>query len=200
MGTDTRMGGGGSRIACTGNRDLHNGGKMNATDRITWAKTSKGTRIGTVFDMVFALRDGGPQVPTLMVWLMRQAHGVGFDFDPHTRGSVRAEINHGRWIARCLCGGAEDVAPAEPVFYCLSCGNADNDGRVMTIEFPADRAAIEEALLKRPEMETRNWLPGESVDDLITENRKHGLDEQVSPGSGSSAFGFEQPKILGGLQ
>jgi len=172
---------------------------MNATDRITWAKTSKGERIGTVFDMVFELRGGDG--PTLMVWLMRQAHAVGFDFDPHTRGSVQAEINHGRWIAHCACGGAEDVAPAEPVFYCLSCGNADNDGRVMKIEFPdpSDREAIEAELLKRPEMETRNWLPSETMDDLIAENRKHGLDEQVPPGSGSSAFGFEQPHVFGGL-
>jgi len=150
---------------------------MNATDRITWAKTSKGTRIGTAFDMVSALRGGDG--PTLMVWLMRQAHAVGFDFDPHTRGNVRAEINHGRWIARCACGGAEDVSPAEPVFYCLSCGNADNDGHVMTIEFPtaAAREAIEAALLKRLEMENRNWQPGESLDDLMGENKAHGLDD-----------------------
>jgi len=188
---------------------------MNATDRITWAKTSKGARIGTAFDMVSALRTADR--PTLMVWLMRQAHAVGFDFDPHMRGSVQAEINHGRWIARCACGGAEDVAPTEPVFYCLSCGNADNDGRVMKIEFPEDREAIEGVLLKRPDMENRNWQPGESVGDLDFENREHGLDmwkvfgewlekdqehgldEQVPPGSGSSAFGPEQPKIFGGL-
>jgi hypothetical protein len=148
---------------------------MNATDRITWAKTGKGARIGTAFDMVSALR--GNDRPTLMVWLMRQAHAVGFDFDPHMRGNVQAEINHGRWIARCACGGAEDVAPAEPVFYCLSCGNADNDGHVMTIEFPTDREAIEAALLKRPEMENRNWQPSESVDDLMGENKAHGLDD-----------------------
>jgi hypothetical protein len=128
--------------------------------------------------MVSALRKAGPTL-TLTVWLMRQAHEVGFDFDPRTRGSITAEINHGRWIARCGCGGAEDVSPAEPVFYCLSCGNAENDGRVMKAEFPDQREQIEDELIKRTDMATRNWAPGESADELACENVEHG----VSPSS-----------------
>lgn len=101
--------------------------------------------------------------------------------------AVEAEINHGRWIAICPdCGGAEYVSPDEQVFYCFSCGNAANAGNGRPVKFPANRLAIEAAVLERPVIErrgtnkierallatpvlpmlSRSWKPGETVSDL----------------------------------
>ena len=46
---------------------------------------------------------------------------------------------HGlRLLGGCECGGAEYVCRAEPVFYCLSCGNAANSGRLRPVLFEED--------------------------------------------------------------
>jgi hypothetical protein len=147
---------------------------MDATDRIIYAQTSRGTRIGTARDTIGALRNG----MKLIAWYAGQARVMGFRFNPRSREDmvvVRAEINHGRWLVRCpFCSGAEEANPGEPVFYCLSCGNADFSGRVMLVAFPDERGAIEAALLRR-EMGNRNWSPGESLADLVRENAEHGV-------------------------
>jgi hypothetical protein len=146
---------------------------MDAQDRIIYAQTGGGKRIGTAFDRIGALRGGGLR---LAMWQEQQARGIGFPFDARPQGRVKAEVNHGRWIARCVvCGGAEEVTPKEPVFYCLSCGNADNGGHVMAVVFPDDREAIEAELLRRPDIGTRNWLPTETVNDLASESAAHGV-------------------------
>ena len=144
---------------------------MDAQDRIIFAQTGGGKRIGTAFDRISALRARG----TLADWYRDQARGVGFDFHAQVRGKVRAEINHGRWIVRCMCGGAEEAAWQEPVFFCLSCGSIDNDSYLKGVEFPEERKEIERFLLVRS-IENRNWQPGESSSDLQSENREHGLD------------------------
>jgi hypothetical protein len=145
---------------------------MDAKDRIIWAQTSKGARIGTAFDHLGALRG---KRSGLLAWLIQQSRSIGFDLKTEPWGEVRAEVNHGRWIARCqCCGGAEEVAWQEPVFFCLSCGNADNDSHVMSVVFQADKKAIESLLLMR-EIENRNWHPGETVESLQQENKEHGL-------------------------
>lgn len=109
---------------------------------------------------------------------------------------VKAEIDFGRWIARCPdCNGAEDVDPTEPIFYCFSCGNYKNQGYPRPVEFPEDREKIEKLILQRPVKEgvganeleravsaqptvrtpngilSRSWLPGETVADLKEQNK-----------------------------
>jgi len=113
-------------------------------------------------------------------------------------GEVEAEINWGRWIARCPdCNGAEDVDPEEPIFYCFSCGNYKNRGKPRKVKFPSKkvREEIEAELLKRPieiksganEIDrlvnaqpkirdehgllSRSWTPGETVGDLKKQNK-----------------------------
>jgi hypothetical protein len=82
-----------------------------------------------------------------------------------------------RWIATCPdCGGAEYVWMDDPRFYCVSCRNASIDGLWRPLRVPAEREAIEAALMARPDPTTRHWLPGESVDDLLDENREHGIE------------------------
>lgn len=58
---------------------------------------------------------------------------------------VIARIDHGRWLADCECNGAEYVDPNEPIFFCLSCGNTEYQGRMRPVIFPAPetRAKIE---------------------------------------------------------
>lgn len=90
---------------------------------------------------------------------------------------VHAEINQGRWIARCpFCAGAELVDLEDPQFYCLSCYNTTAGHRWLRVKLPRrDRAAIEAALEERPLAEIRNWYPGETVKALRAENAEHGV-------------------------
>jgi len=156
---------------------------MDATDRIVFAQTGRGARIGTARDTIGALKNG----TKLVAWLATQAGAMWLPFKVSVQGAVKAEINHGRWIVRCpACSGAEEADPGEPIFYCLSCGNDENGGHVMQVVFPDDRAAIEAALLRR-EMGNRNWAPGESLSDLEMENAEHGLGaEGEGEGAGTA--------------
>jgi hypothetical protein len=40
-------------------------------------------------------------------------------------------------------------------------------------------AAIEALLDRRPDAATRNWTPGETVDDLAAENRAHEIEHDI---------------------
>ena len=79
---------------------------------------------------------------------------------------MKAYVNHGRWVADCpipFCGQAwlADRIPVE----CENCGQPPGP-----IEWPTEQERIESLLAVRPVPQTRNWLPGETVDDLIAEN------------------------------
>jgi len=91
---------------------------------------------------------------------------------------VAARVNHGRWIAECpaCAGGAEMVDPAEPILFCMNCGNRDIGGAYRAVAFPgpAMMAAIEELLADRPEQH-KNWEPGEDAAVLVAENVAHGM-------------------------
>jgi hypothetical protein len=86
-----------------------------------------------------------------------------------------AEINHGRWLARCPCGDAPACDPAIPEAVCLGCGT------IYPIRFPKqkDRDDIERALAGRPAAVT-NWQPGETAQWLLSENLLHGDPAQLA--------------------
>lgn len=89
--------------------------------------------------------------------------------------AVRIEANHGRWVARCprpWCTNAIALNPGDTQFECAA---ADGCGQVADVIWPPDPAAIEALLLMRPVPATRNWLPGETLADLIAENAAHGV-------------------------
>jgi len=113
---------------------------------------------------------------------------------------VFAEVNHGQWVAKCECNGAETVDPDEPMFYCFSCGNVDNHGKPRKVIFPSEKEIkdIERELLKRPIKSAsgthyierivngsikmqgngelpRVWIPGETVKDLLNQNKERGI-------------------------
>lgn len=96
-----------------------------------------------------------------------------------------ARIDFGRWIADCpFCNGACMVDPDDDFFYCLHCaGNGTGDAG--KVRFPDEIENIESAVLERPVITSgvfnskadealnsipallpRNWMPGQTADDL----------------------------------
>ncbi len=79
--------------------------------------------------------------------------------------NTHAYLNHGRWVADCpepYCGGAELASGG--LFVCANCK------RAATIIWPDDKELIDQITAARPIPETRNWLPGETLEDLRQEN------------------------------
>lgn len=80
-------------------------------------------------------------------------------------------IGGGKWLTRCGCGNAPSVDPQEGLACCFECG-AVFEG--LTLPVAADE--IERALVKRPMAHHRHWLPEETVEDLVRENRAKGVE------------------------
>lgn len=103
--------------------------------------------------------------PYLQAPVIPQARAVG--------GDLPAYVNHGRWVVNCpSCPSAQNASFDDPWFWCPTCGSG---GMWHKVTFPKQRTAIEVLLEKRPDITTRNWLPGESVADLRRENTDHGI-------------------------
>ena len=75
-----------------------------------------------------------------------------------------------RWLARCECGGWEDVTPADPVHFCLSCYNREAGNRLRPVVFPAQREEVESLLMERDDGPRRNYDHGETVAELRQQN------------------------------
>ncbi len=86
-------------------------------------------------------------------------------------GEVIAEVNHGRWIVRCECGGAEKMWE-EGVFMCQSCWNGNHRHQYRKVVFPKARKQIEGLLSKRP-VPNRNWDRPETLAQLRRDNEAH---------------------------
>jgi len=89
--------------------------------------------------------------------------------------TVKAEINHGRWIVKCpWCSGAELADKDDRRFFCLSCFNKAINGKFIKVEFPNKAIDIETILKVRP-AKNQNWTPGETIAQLKNENKGAGL-------------------------
>lgn len=82
-----------------------------------------------------------------------------------------AELNHGRWIVNCpACPNAflESQVPD----MCPNCQT-----RITKVVAPDEKERFEiyQVTSIRPE-ENRNWVPGESMSDLVAENIAYGVD------------------------
>lgn len=97
---------------------------------------------------------------------------------PITEGvTVAAEVNHGRWIARCpFCSGAEVVTAAYPIFWCDCCEMGEVDGQAARVVFPDALAEIEAELVRRP-LPHRCYRPGE-IEEAF-EKREQPVDVTV---------------------
>lgn len=92
---------------------------------------------------------------------------------------VPARIDGGAWLISCECGNAPltDPDPAWRVARCFQCGNV-----YTRVIFPADYAAIETEMLKRPKPTTRHsssLVAGERVPmtlrEMQVENAERGV-------------------------
>ena len=92
--------------------------------------------------------------------------------------TLGAIVNAGKWLVRCenpSCGGAEKVWE-EGLMFCASCLNAHVGHHFIRTAFPKNREQIEAILELRPNQENRHWEPDETVEDLVEENRDHGVE------------------------
>lgn len=84
---------------------------------------------------------------------------------------INVFVNHGRWCAKCECGGSEYVWE-EGLFMCQSCWNSAHKHNFRQSVFPENRRAVEQLLNVRP-LVNRNWNIGETIDNLKAENAEH---------------------------
>ena len=85
-----------------------------------------------------------------------------------------AEIIHGRWVVNCECGGQENVTPNDPVVFCFSCLNVENDFNLRPVVFPnkQDQKVIETLLMKRARHRDMAWKHDEPILNLEAENKE----------------------------
>lgn len=91
-------------------------------------------------------------------------------------------VNRGRWVVDCPneeCGWSYmAVSPDGRARYLHVCGGDENGpgcGTHLELVWPAvdEAEQIVETLSRRNLKLTRNWLPNETVDDLLTENARY---------------------------
>ena len=119
-------------------------------------------------------------------------------------GVAYAEANWGRWIARCprpWCTNAMRVDLDQAAFRCEGLGGC---GLEADIAWPPDPAAIEILLLQRPVPRTRNWMQGESLEQLLAENAAHGVlppewTAELPAGESRAIADIVEQRVVGGL-
>jgi hypothetical protein len=132
-------------------------------------------------------------VPAYDAALFRRAAEGGnwhrWDVDPFVPTSVAVGVTTaafvsadgvgggGRWVVRCpFCPGAQLADPERTTrFLCVDCLNEAVGGQWVAVEWPPEPEDIEEVLEVRPDPDTQNWLPGETVEDLLRENSERGV-------------------------
>jgi hypothetical protein len=86
-------------------------------------------------------------------------------------GMVYARVYCGVWIVDChVCRSALAVPVGTTAAECWDCGEL-----LTPIAWPPDPGGIELLLSHRRVRHTRNWLPGETLEDLLAENAEHGI-------------------------
>lgn len=94
------------------------------------------------------------------------------------------QLNHGIWLAMCPrpgCFNAERFGLDEKgnqgglagSFRCRI--EEGGCGLVCDAQWPPNVEDIEWLVMQRPVPGTRNWLPGEELQDLLAENVQHGI-------------------------
>lgn len=85
---------------------------------------------------------------------------------------VQALISGGRWIVACTTKGCSNAPLTHPdwkVARCFECGAIYQD-----VIFPENIAEISALLVKRAYVANRNWVPGETIEELRAENIANG--------------------------
>lgn len=117
-------------------------------------------------------------------WAIRQFwHGPGLADKaiaeakkPAAGTEIEVYANEGRWVVECPdCHSAQLACRTDPRFLCVECGNIAVEGRWRSVVWPSDVAGVEAALEQRDDAVNQNWVPGETVDDLLEENLENGV-------------------------
>jgi hypothetical protein len=108
---------------------------------------------------------------------------------------MAARANWGRWIVDC--GRCENAIWAEPyltlAWSCRWC-----DGLIEVVWPDPDMVAgVERLLMQRPNPKTRNWVPGETLSELMLENGKAGVYAglNVTPKPGEQIMAVDDYRI-----
>lgn len=94
------------------------------------------------------------------------------DWNNPVGNPAHAYILRGSWVVGCECGECVYYEPPK-AFFCPNCLNGENQHRPRPVIIPAERSQIEVLLLNRPNPNNRNWLVGETVEQLQAENSDH---------------------------
>lgn len=90
-------------------------------------------------------------------------------------GTSPAHASYGSWVALCgrpdRCSWGEALQRFQSGFICPACGAATE---VIWPE-PGIVAGVERLLMMRPHFKNRNWVPGETLHDLMLENGANGV-------------------------
>ena len=91
---------------------------------------------------------------------------------------TEAYANWGRWVARC---GDPDCPRAIQLRRLTQYLRCDFCRAITKVLWPSlDMiTAVERLLMMRPVPSTRNWLPGETLHDLVFENGAHGIFDNM---------------------
>ena len=139
-------------------------------------------------DFITHHEDRWPRIPYLIFVAQKYAEeGLtrilgGLPPTDRIRGIVPVSVNHGRWMIDCPnvgCNNALIASRETPLFICTECGSPENDHSWYAVLYPANKVEIEEVLLRRRALHPfknaahRNWLAGETTDDLRRQNFEH---------------------------
>jgi hypothetical protein len=111
-----------------------------------------------------------------IAWMINRQLGWGNLPIPwnETRGELQAQITDAVWFCSCPhCNTPVIVDDKEPVFFCPTCLCAANDGKPYAVTFRG-KQAVEDLFAKRKDPRTRNWLQGETIQQLRTEQAARG--------------------------
>jgi hypothetical protein len=124
---------------------------------------------------------------------------------PAVLGVAYAEANFGRWISRCPAPWCTNALALDRGQSRFVCAGPDSCGTVAELSWPADPDAVEAILAMRPIIGTRNWLPGETLAELIGENAAHGVvppewsELAAAAGGQLEILATEDERVVGGL-
>jgi len=86
--------------------------------------------------------------------------------------TLRAEINHSRWLVNCPHCNNTEFSFSDKRFFCTECKNEAIGGKLYRVVMPKNKLQIETLLEPRP-IFNRNWKYPETISDLVKENEIH---------------------------